>query len=158
MNLIIELPVADLRKASGELTQPRGTNFKNSSISNSSAVIFKGLDLRKATWYWYVSCCLSLRTSCSTMYLSTCLRVRRRLHPYWYDCYRMPFFYNFWHVLLSSFLCFCRFCFVFVFVFVSCSRWSFVDGALGQCPIQQTTYRIGNRVYYRVCSRFDRLL
>ena len=63
LNLINELPVAGLRKASGELTQPRGTNFKNSSISNPSAVIFKGLDLRKATWYCIVRILLSITAS-----------------------------------------------------------------------------------------------
>ena len=56
-------------------------------------------------------------------------------------------------ILLFLFLSLCRLC---VCVFL-CSHWSLVDVPL-IFSVQQTTYRIGNHVYYWVWLRPDRLM
>ena len=49
-------------------------------------------------------------------------------------------------VIVPSFLSFLS---CFCFVLFSCSRWSFVNKRSSDLfPVQQTTYRIGNHVYY----------
>ena len=66
--------------------------------------------------------------------------------------------------LLACASCYCSFLFVvfvlFFFVFFHASLWSFVDVPLHLFPVQQTTYRIGNHVYYWVLVwlRPDRLI
>ena len=73
--------------------------------------------------------------------------------------YRMPLVYLF----LACVFCYsCSFLFVVfcVFVFFFCSHWSLVDGRCSSdiFSVQQTTYRIGNHVYYWVWLRPDRLM
>ena len=57
-------------------------------------------------------------------------------------------------ILLFLFRSLCRLC---VCVFL-CSHWSLVDVPLIFFSVQQTTYRIGNHVYYWVWLRPDRLI
>ena len=71
----------------------------------------------------------------------------------------LPLFF-FWYVLcvivpfILSFLSFLfvLFCFVFMLLLKLCRCSSDIF------PVQQTTYRIGNRVYYWVWLRLDRLM
>ena len=58
--------------------------------------------------------------------------------------------------ITKSYSCSFLFCFC-VFVFLFCSHWSLVDVPL-IFSVQQTTYRIGNHVYYWVWLRPDRLM